>query len=68
MGSICDRWTPAAPFVQARVTRTSRTADPVIPARHFGDGDGLLPLWIAEPFLELSQEITAGTGSRPVAG
>ena len=68
MRSIYDRWMPTGPSVHDRVTGNSRAADPKILARHFGDGDRLLPLWIAEPYLELAPEVTAVLEARAEAG
>ena len=36
--------------------------------RHFGGGEGLLPLWIAEPYLDLAPQITEGLVSRATTG
>jgi len=59
---------PADPSVHDRVTGNSRTADPAVLARHFGDGDRLLPLWIAEPYVDLSPGITAALEARADRG
>jgi len=59
---------PANPFVHARVTGNSLAADPARLTRHFGDGDRLLPLWIAEPYVDLAPGVTAALKSRAHAG
>ena len=43
-------------------------ADPASLARHFGDGDDLLSLWIAEPYVELAPEVTAVLEARANRG
>jgi len=59
---------PAGPFVHARVTDNSLAADPAALARHFGDGDRLLPLWIAEPYVDLAPGVTAVLEARASNG
>jgi cystathionine beta-lyase len=48
--------------------RNSSAADPASLGRHFGGGDGLLPLWIAEPYVELAPEVTAALEARASSG
>jgi len=45
---------PASPFAHDEVTGGSRAADPASLTRLFGTDEGLLPLWIAEPYLPLA--------------
>ncbi len=56
-----------APLTGGR-TGNSLAADPASLARHFGDGAGLLPLWIAEPYLEPAPEIIAALEARASGG
>ncbi len=46
----------------------SLAADPASLARHFGGVDGLLSLWIAEPYVDLAPEVTAALGARADRG
>ncbi|MEE9415948.1 MAG: aminotransferase class I/II-fold pyridoxal phosphate-dependent enzyme [Acidimicrobiales bacterium] len=41
------------------LTADAQAIDPPSLARHFGGGDDLLPLWIAEPYVDLAPEIRA---------
>lgn len=59
---------PVDPFINSRVTSNSRAHDPASLARLFGDGGRLLPLWIAEPDVELAPGITAALKARASAG
>ena len=56
------------PAVTGSGASNSLAADPVSLARHFGDVDGLLPLWIAEPYVELAPEVTAVLAARAGSG
>jgi len=55
---------PATPFSHADVTDTALATDPVRLARHFADGDDLLALWIAEPYLEPAPGVVAALEGR----
>jgi cystathionine beta-lyase len=55
-------------FPGDRVTDTALTADPERLQRLFGDPEGLLPLWIAEPYVDLAPEIKAVLEDRASAG
>jgi len=50
------------------VKRNTRAADPKTLERLFGNADGLLPLWIAEPNLELAPGIVTALESRAAIG
>ncbi len=50
------------------LTSTAQAVDPASLDRHFGGDDGLLPLWIAEPYLELAAGITAAIEARAGTG
>jgi bifunctional pyridoxal-dependent enzyme with beta-cystathionase and maltose regulon repressor activities len=50
--------------VAAGMAPTSRAVDPASLARHFGDDSGLLPLWIAEPYVELAPAVTGALEDR----
>jgi putative C-S lyase len=50
------------------VTSTSVAANPSRLTELFGTSDGLLPLWIAEPYVELAPEITAVLEARAGKG
>lgn len=54
--------------VTSRSAPNSRASDPKSLTRIFGDSDGLLPLWIAEPYVALSPEITEALEDRAAAG
>ena len=43
-------------------------ADSATLARRFGVGDGILPLWIAEPYVELAPELSGALEARAGAG
>jgi cystathionine beta-lyase len=55
---------PATPFAHGSVTVNARAADSRSLDRLFEDADGLLPLWIAEPYVDLAPGITAALGAR----
>lgn len=55
---------PATPPGHGSVTSNARAADPQSLARLFGEAEGLLPLWIAEPYVDLASGITAALESR----
>ncbi len=59
---------PVDPFINSRATSNSLARDPASLARLFGDGGRLLPLWIAEPNVELAPGITAALEARADAG
>lgn len=54
--------------VTSRSAPNSRASDPKSLTRIFGDSDGLLPLWIAEPYVALSPTITKALEDRAAAG
>ncbi|MEA2058341.1 MAG: aminotransferase class I/II-fold pyridoxal phosphate-dependent enzyme [Actinomycetota bacterium] len=56
------------PHVHGRVTSDSLATDPVRLARLFDNSDGLLPLWIAEPYVDLAPGVTAALQARAGAG
>ena len=62
--STYARWMPASPFERGSVTANSRASDPRSLARLFGEAEGLLPLWIAEPYVDLAPGITAAVEAR----
>ncbi len=49
------------------MTANAQAVDPASLARHFADGD-VLPLWIAEPYVELAPAVTAAIEARAGAG
>lgn len=53
-----------SPFEHDAVTGGSRAADPATLARLFGTDDGLLPLWIAEPYLPLAPGVVEAVQHR----
>ncbi len=55
---------PTTPFVHEDVTRTALAADEARLTRLFGADDGLLPLWIAEPYLDLAPGVVAALQTR----
>lgn len=55
---------PATPFAHGSVTVNASAADSRSLDRLFEDSDGLLPLWIAEPYVDLAPGITAALGAR----
>ena len=66
--SVYDHGMSLLPDTFGRGAGHALSADPATLARHFGDGDGLLPLWIAEPYVELAPEIVAVLEARAGAG
>jgi cysteine-S-conjugate beta-lyase len=50
------------------LTANAQATDPPSLDRHFGGGEGLLPLWIAEPYLDLAPAVTAAIRARAAAG
>jgi cystathionine beta-lyase len=46
----------------------AQATDPASLSRHFGGLDGLLPLWIAEPYIETAPAITAALRDRVASG
>lgn len=59
---------PGSPAFSDRVTSNAVAADAGRLTRLFGDGDGLLPLWIAEPYVDLPPGVTAALEERAAAG
>jgi len=54
--------------VHPLLTSNAQAIDPPSMDRHFGGPDGLLPLWIAEPYTEIAPEISVALGGRAEAG
>jgi cysteine-S-conjugate beta-lyase len=54
--------------VLSRSAPNSRASDPASLTRLFGGGDDLLPLWIAEPHVELTPELAGVLEERAAAG
>jgi cystathionine beta-lyase len=54
--------------VDQLLTPNAQAVDGPSLGRHFGGGGGLLPLWIAEPYLDLAPTITAALQSRASTG
>jgi cystathionine beta-lyase len=52
------------PFVHGDVTDTALAGDEARLTRLFGTDDGLLPLWIAEPYLDLAPGVVAALQTR----
>ncbi len=50
------------------LTPYAQAVDPATLDRHFGGSEGLLPLWIAEPYLDLAPSITAALQTRAATG
>lgn len=50
--------------IRSRVTGASLAADPVRLRRHFGENADLLPMWIAEPYVDLAPGVTAALRAR----
>jgi len=50
------------------MTVNAQASDPPSLERHFGGVDGLLPLWIAEPYIEVAPEIRAAIDVRSSVG
>ncbi|MFW2380158.1 MAG: MalY/PatB family protein [Acidimicrobiales bacterium] len=50
------------------LTATAQAIDPPSLDRHFGGGEGLLPLWIAEPYLDVAASVTAALETRARIG
>ena len=59
---------PADPHVHGRVTSRALAADPARLERLFGDADELLPLWIAEPYVDLAPGVTGALQARAGTG
>ena len=55
---------PTTPFVHDDVTGTAAAADEARLTQLFGTDDGLLPLWIAEPYLDLAPGVVAALQTR----
>ena len=56
------------PHVHDRVTDHSAAADPASLERLFGSVDELLPLWIAEPYVDLAPSVTGDLQARAGTG
>ncbi len=54
--------------VHPLLTSNAQAIDPPSVDRHFGGGEGLLPLWIAEPYIDVAQEISDALESRASVG
>lgn len=59
---------PGSPVFSDRVTPNAVAADAGRLSRLFGDDDGLLPLWIAEPYVDLPPGVTAALEERAASG
>ncbi len=66
--SFYDHRMSTNPHVAGGVTGKSLATDPASLARLFGGGDELLPLWIAEPYVDLAPEVTAALKVRAGSG
>ena len=55
---------PDTPLAHASVSENSRASDTKSLARLFGEAEGLLPLWIAEPYVDLATGITDALAAR----
>ncbi|MEA2009521.1 MAG: aminotransferase class I/II-fold pyridoxal phosphate-dependent enzyme, partial [Actinomycetota bacterium] len=55
---------PATPPAHYAVTSNSLATDPRRLTQLFGDDDGLLPLWIAEPYVDLAPGVVAALQTR----
>ncbi len=62
--SIYDQPMSTSPRLPGRVSSNAFAADTDALAEHFGDADDLLPLWVAEPYIDLAPEVTAALASR----
>ena len=60
---LCGEPVTRTPLLK-HLTPNAQAADSASLARHFGSGDGLLPLWIAEPYLDLAPGINAALEAR----
>jgi len=54
--------------IAAHGESTALAVDPATLARHFDGGEGLLPLWIAEPYVGLAPDISAALEARAGLG
>jgi cystathionine beta-lyase len=54
--------------ISTRVTANAQAVDPASLRRHFGGRPDVLPLWIAEPYVDLAPEIHAALRERSAAG
>ncbi|MCL1692583.1 MAG: aminotransferase class I/II-fold pyridoxal phosphate-dependent enzyme [Actinomycetia bacterium] len=59
---------PATPPARDAVTSNSLATDPNRLSQLFGDDDGLLPLWIAEPYVDLAPGVVAALETRSGTG
>ncbi|MGB3684204.1 MAG: aminotransferase class I/II-fold pyridoxal phosphate-dependent enzyme [Ornithinimicrobium sp.] len=59
---------PRRSAAEARIPSTRQGTDPTALRRHFGASEGLLPLWIAEPSIDLAPELVAALQARAVEG
>jgi cystathionine beta-lyase len=59
---------PGSPTFSDRLTSNAVAVDPGRLTRLFGDAEGLLPLWIAEPYVDLPPGVTAALEERAGAG
>lgn len=57
-----------SPLDQQHATSHSAATDPAALERLFGRSEGLLPLWIAEPYVELAEGITSAVETRGRSG
>jgi len=54
--------------LRAAMTLNAQATDPPSMERHFGGVNGLLPLWIAEPYIDVAPEIRAAIDNRSSVG
>ena len=59
---------PNAVSVHSLISPNAQAIDPPSMDRHFGGPDGLLPLWIAEPYVDLPPPVVAALASRAGTG
>lgn len=59
-----DLLTGPAELAAALLTANAQSIDAPILARHYGGGDGLLPLWIAEPYVTLAPGVSQALAAR----
>ena len=66
--SIYDQSMSTGPYLPGRVSSTAFAADTDALVGHFGGSEDLLPLWVAEPYIDLAPEVTAALTSRADVG
>jgi cystathionine beta-lyase len=58
----------ARPSTHSSISRSAQAVDPKSLNRLFGGADGLLPLWIAEPYVDLAPGVVAALETRSATG